>query len=96
MDDIVDVCAYDGKHSYEDAIQPVEDAYDQLGDRIAILGGIDVDFIIRNPLEMVQERARNMLAKTADKGAYALGSGNSIPEYVPQDKFLGMISVVDE
>jgi hypothetical protein len=32
-----------------------------------------------------------MLALAQEKGGYALGSGNSIPEYVPQEKFLAML-----
>ncbi len=70
MDDVIDNMKYDGKHSYEDTIQPVEDAYDQYHDRIAILGGIDVDFMCRSTPEAIYERARRMLEH--DK-AYALG-----------------------
>jgi uroporphyrinogen decarboxylase len=45
MDDIIDDIKYDGKHSYEDKILPVEQAYEKWGNRIAILGGIDLDFV---------------------------------------------------
>ncbi len=92
MDDIIDDIGYDAKHSYEDTIQPVEAAYEQWGRRIAILGGIDVDFICRNPPDAVRERSRKMLDLASERGGYALGSGNSIPDYVPQDGYLAMIS----
>ena len=88
MDDIIDDMKYDGKHSYEDTIQPVEDAYDQYHDRIAILGGIDVDFVCRSTPEDVYERSLQMLKH--DK-AYALGTGNSVPEYVPDENYFAMI-----
>lgn len=68
MDDIIDVIGYDGKHSYEDAICPVEDAYVKWGDRIAILGGIDLDFICRETPAAVYERSKRML--DASKSAW--------------------------
>lgn len=92
MDDIIDDIGYQAKHSYEDTIIPVEEAYEKWGRRIAILGGIDVDFICRNPPALVRVRSRKMLERASDRGGYALGSGNSIPEYVPQEGYLAMIS----
>lgn len=92
MDDIIDGMRYDGKHSYEDKICPVEEAYERWGGRIAILGGIDVDFVCRSPLEDITARAKAMLERTATRGAYALGSGNSIPYFVPDDNYFAMIS----
>ncbi len=92
MEDIIEDIGYDAKHSYEDAILPVEAAYEKWGDRIAILGGIDVGFLCQNPPDVIRERSRKMLALTSERGGYALGSGNSIPDYVPQDSYLAMIS----
>ena len=91
MDDIIDECKYDGKHSYEDTITPVEEAYKLWGDRIAILGGIDLDFLCRRTVAEITERAENLLALTVSRGGFALGSGNSIPEYVPDEKYFAMI-----
>jgi uroporphyrinogen decarboxylase len=90
MDDIIDDIGFDAKHSYEDTILPVEQAYDRYGSRIAILGGIDVDFICRSTPDAVFERARRLLDKTGCKG-YALGSGNSIPYYVPDEGWAAMV-----
>ncbi len=89
MDDIIDDMKYDGKHSYEDAIQPVEEAYDQYHDRIAILGGIDLDFVCRSRPEAIYDRSSRMLARGSC--SYALGTGNSVPEYVPVENYVAMI-----
>jgi uroporphyrinogen decarboxylase len=91
MDDVIDGMKYDAKHSYEDAIQPVEEAYAQYHGRIAILGGMDVDFICRSEPEDVYDRSLRMLDLAASSGAYALGTGNSVPEYVPDDGYFAMI-----
>jgi uroporphyrinogen decarboxylase len=94
MDDIIDDMKFDAKHSYEDVIIPVEQAYDKWGGRIAILGGIDMDFMCRSTPEQIARRCRAMLDKTATKGGYALGTGNSVPEYVPYCNYLAMIDCV--
>lgn len=91
MDDIIDGMRYDGKHSYEDKICPVEEAYELWGKRIAILGGIDLDFVCRSTPEQISARAQAMLDRSAGGGSYGLGSGNSIPHYVPDDNYLAMI-----
>ncbi len=91
MDDIIDVIGFDAKHSYEDNICPVEEMYEKYHDRIAILGGIDVDFVIRNPLEEVYKRSKAMLERTSGRGGYALGTGNSVPTYVPNEQYFAMI-----
>lgn len=93
MQDVYDDMGFDGKHSYEDKIQPVEQAYDQYHDHIAIIGGIDLDFVCRSTPEEVYQRSRAMLERTGGKG-YALGTGNSIPHYVPDENFFAMISAV--
>jgi uroporphyrinogen decarboxylase len=91
MDDVIDDMRYDGKHSYEDIIQPVEEAYDIYHERIAIMGGIDVDFVCRSSPDDVYARSQAMLAHATD-GAFALGTGNSVPEYVPACAYFAMIS----
>jgi uroporphyrinogen decarboxylase len=90
MDDVIEGIGYDAKHSFEDSIIPVEEAYEEWGDRIAILGGIDVDFLSRSRPEQIAERSRAMLGRAESRGGYALGSGNSIPEYIPDENFLAM------
>ena len=53
---------------------PVEQAYERWGKRIAIIGGIDLDFVCRkDPIEIFT-RAQNMLEKTSRQGGYALGT----------------------
>ena len=91
MDVIIDDLKLDGKHSFEDGICPVEDAYDRWNDRIAIMGGIDMDFLARKTPEQVYQRAIQLLEKTCDTGGYALGSGNSIPLFVPVENYLAML-----
>ncbi|NLO82259.1 MAG: uroporphyrinogen-III decarboxylase-like protein [Clostridiales bacterium] len=96
MEDVIEYMGYDAKHSYEDSILPVEEAYHRWGDRIAILGGIDLDFVCRATPQEIKKRCRDMLRKAEKSGGYALGTGNSIPEYVPHENYFAMISVALE
>lgn len=95
MDDIVEELKYDAKHSFEDNILPVEEAWKLWRDRIAILGGIDMDFLVRRKPEIIKERCGKLLELTGSK-AYALGSGNSIPTYVPIENYLAMIENIKD
>ena len=36
------------------------------------------------------------VSRMQDKGGYALGSGNSIPDYIPEENYLAMIRTVHE
>jgi uroporphyrinogen decarboxylase len=90
LEDMTDI-GIDARHSYEDNILPVEQAYECYRDRFAIFGGIDVDFVCRATPEQVYERAKAMLERTAERGGYALGTGNSVPDYVPDEGYFAMI-----
>jgi uroporphyrinogen decarboxylase len=91
MDDVIDL-GINAKHSNEDAIAPFEKWISLYGDRIALLGGIDVDLLcLENPsviFDQVVERGQKF--KSLANG-YALGSGNSIPDYVPVDGYCAMV-----
>ena len=91
IEDIVEEMAFDARHSYEDTIWPVEEAYEALHGRIAVLGGIDVDFVCRSSTEAIYARSSAMLRQVKRRGGYALGTGNSVPEYVPDEGYFAMI-----
>ena len=83
--------AFDGKHSYEDNIKPVEQAYEEYKDRFSIMGGIDLDYLVRRTPDEIYKRAKALIEQTDGCTAFGLGSGNSIPEYVPFENYFAMI-----
>jgi uroporphyrinogen decarboxylase len=85
---------YDAKHSYDDTISPVEAEYEKWHRSIAVLGGIGVDFIVRESPERIQDRCTAILERSRNDGSYSLGSGNSIPHYIPIQNFLAMLSTI--
>ena len=90
IEDVIGM-GYDARHSYEDNIQPVEEAYEQLCGRIAVLGGIDIDFMVRSDEDAIYRRCRAMLERSQSRGGYALGTGNSVPEYIPDSHYYAMV-----
>jgi len=91
IEDIIEEMQFDGRHSYEDMIMPVEVAYEKYHHRMAVMGGIDVDFMCRSTPEDIYERSKAMLEVASQYGGYALGTGNSVPDYLPDSHYFAMI-----
>lgn len=90
MDDIID-CGWDAKHSFEDTIEPIWEAKKKYGNRIALLGGFDMDKISRMTEEEVRAHTRFLIEKCSPGGGWALGTGNSVANYVPVRNFMAML-----
>ena len=62
------------------------------GQRIGLLGGFDMDLLCRCRAEEIYETVVTLGSeyRSAAQG-YALGSGNSIPDYVPVANYLAMV-----
>ena len=91
MEDVIDL-GINAKHSNEDVIAPFDTWIEKYGERIGLLGGIDVDLLCCEPSDTIVEQTveKGGSFRTQAKG-YALGSGNSIPDYVPVEGYLAMI-----
>ena len=91
MDDLI-ALGIDAKHSNEDAIAPFSRWIAECSRRIGLLGGFDMDFLCSKGSGEVYEAVLEQGAafRRTARG-YALGSGNSIPDYVPVENYLAMI-----
>ena len=69
----------------------VEEAYDAWHDRIAVLGGFDINFMCTKTPEEIAARTRAMLERTQKDGGWAVGTGNSVPDYIPFENYIAMI-----
>lgn len=94
MPDLIDTVRLDGKHSYEDAILPVERFQEKYGQRIAVLGGMDINILSAGSPQDVRERVRQLVNVCGPRGRFAIGSGNSIPDYVPVTNYLAMMDEI--
>jgi len=94
MDDIIDGAGIDAKHSNEDQIAPFPAWVEKYGSRIGNFGGIDTDAVCRLDEASMTEYIHEVIAKSEGHGGFAFGSGNSIPDYVPLDKYRHMVETV--
>jgi uroporphyrinogen decarboxylase len=91
MEDLIEDVGIDGKHSYENAIIPAVDFQTQYGDRIAVLGGLDIDILTRDTPQNVRKETGRLMDLCGERGRYAVGSGNSVPSYIPVANYLAMV-----
>jgi len=91
MESLIEYVGIDARHSFEDEIEPVTLAMQRYGDRIALLGGIDVDYLCRASEAQIRQRVRDTLDACQPGGGYCLGSGNSVTNYIPVDNYLAMM-----
>ncbi len=91
MEDLIGDVGIDGKHSFEDAILPIERFQERYGAKVAALGGVDINILSAGTPGEVRGRTRRLVETCGPKGGFAVGSGNSIPSYVPAENYLAMV-----
>ncbi len=91
MDDLIDEVGIDAKHSFEDVIVPVAEVKKRWGERVAILGGIDMDVLVRAAPDTIRKYTREVIESCVPGGGYALGCGNTVANYIPPENFLAML-----
>lgn len=91
MDDLIDDVKIDGKHSFQDGVAAIIDWKEKYGDRIGLIGGIDMDVLARFSPEEVRSYVRRTIGKCSPGGRFAVGAGNSIPSYIPLENYLVML-----
>jgi len=91
MEDLIEDVKIDAFHSFQDEIIPVWKFQEKYGDRVATLGGVDVDKLARYEASQLRAYVKSILDKCMPRGRYALGSGNSVTNYVPVENYLVML-----
>jgi uroporphyrinogen decarboxylase len=91
IDDLIYDVKIDGKHSFMEGIAPVSKAKKLYGDKICLLGGVDVNNLTILQPEDLRAYVRGIIDTCAPGGKFALGAGNSIPSYIPVENYLIMI-----
>ena len=96
MDDLIGL-GIDAKHSNEDQIAPFSDWIQQYNDRIGLFGGFDLNLLILEDPETIFRTVLEQGTAFRQKAkGYGLGSGNSIPGYVPVEGYLAMTEAARE
>lgn len=96
MEDLIEDIKIDGKHSFEDGIISVQQFQERFNGRIAVLGGMDMHFLSTASPDEVRKRTRALIETCGGRERYAVGSGNSIADYVPLENYLAMVREVNQ
>ena len=91
MDTLIDDVCIDAVHSFEDVSYPVTRYKKQWGNRVGIIGGVDIDKLTRYDEDSLRKYMRNILDSCAGRDRYVFGSANSIANYIPVENYLIMI-----
>ncbi len=91
MRDLIDYVGIDAKHSFEDEIEPVTVFQERYGQEVTPLGGVDLDKLCRLDEASLRDYVAEILDTCMPRGPYALGSGNSVANYVNVDNYLAML-----
>jgi len=94
MDDVI-ATGINSKHSNEDQIAEFKVWVERYGSRIGNFGGVDTDHLVRMDDDKLKALVTGVYKLAQDKkGGIAIGSGNSIPDYVNEKKYALMINTV--
>ena len=96
MDEIIEVAKIDAKHSNEDAIAPFSTWLERYGHQIGNFGGIDMDVICQYDEQAIREYVNDVLEYCRGWQGVAVGTGNSVPDYVPVTGYLAMVETIRE
>jgi len=91
IEDLIDHVQIDALHSFQDVILPVTDFKERYGGRVAALGGVDVDKMARMDKTSLREYVRGILDRCMPGGRFAMGSGNSVTNYIPVENYCIML-----
>jgi uroporphyrinogen decarboxylase len=95
FDKIID-CGVDAIHPIEPKAMDIAEVKKQYGDKLCVVGNIDVDLLARGTVEEVIKQVKLNIEKVGMHGGYCIGSGNSIPEYVKYENYIAMLDLVKE
>lgn len=91
IDGLIDDVGIDGFHSFEDVIVPIGEFKKAYGNRVAALGGVDMDKLARLEEKELREYVRRIITDCMPGGRFALGAGNSLANYIPVNNYLAML-----
>ncbi len=91
LDDIA-ACGVDALQPIEPKAMDIRELKKKYGHRFCLIGNLDLEYTLtRGTLEEVAETTKGLIRALAPSGGYCVGSGNSVPAYVPFENYLAMV-----
>ena len=93
MEDVIDT-GVQGVHPNEPTSVDMAQIKQRWGDRLSVLGGIDVDLLATATPETITATTRTLIERAGPGGGMAAGSGNSVAQYVPLANYRAMLDAI--
>ncbi len=91
MEELIANIKIDAIHGFEDSNSPITTFKEKYGNKIALLGGVDMDKLVRLDEVSLRNYIKYILNVCMVDGRFALGSGNSFCNYIPIKNYFFMI-----
>jgi uroporphyrinogen decarboxylase len=90
IDTIMD-CGFNALHPIEPESMDIYELRKKVGNQLCLLGNIRVHTLSTGSPGQIRELVKDRVLKLGHKGAYCVGSSNSIPNYVPLEHYKVML-----
>jgi len=94
IDDLIEDIGFDALHPIEPKAMDIVELKRAVGDRVCLIGNIDVDLLARGTPEQVADLAERRICELAPGGGYVLGSSNTVPNYCRIENYTAMVRAV--
>ena len=91
VQDLINNIEIDAIHGFEESCSPVIEFKKRYGTKIGILGGVDIDKLVRLNRKDLLKYVNDILEACMKGNRFALGSGNSFCNYIPIENYFLMI-----
>ncbi len=89
MEDLISI-GFDAIHPIDPTSMDIREVKARVGKKLGILGNIHTDLLNRGTSEQVRKLTRETLRDIAPGGGFAIGSGNSVPNWARFENFQAM------
>jgi len=93
LEDVI-ACGFQAVHPNEPSSVDMGEMKAEWGDRLAMLGGIDLDLLARGTVAQVADATRSLINQVGPGGGVALGSSNSVAKFVPLANYRAMLETI--
>jgi uroporphyrinogen decarboxylase len=89
MEDLISI-GFDAIHPIDPTSMDIREVKTRVGKRLGILGNIHTDLLNRGTPEQVRKLTRETIRDIAPGGGFAIGSGNSVPNWARFENYQAM------
>lgn len=83
-------------HPIEPKAMDIREVKARYGERLGLIGSVDVDLLARGTPEEIRAVVKGLIEDVGRSGGYCVGSGNSVPNYIPVANYRAMVEAAWE